>query len=193
MCGLYTNILINKISSSGLYLIIQNNRYNCHGILNLIEKKELSGCDDSDESTEQTIHQFNTCDLETDKTLKRPLSGPKRGEISKRLCDGKMAVKWRRKNISENSSNRCLYSLDVIHEFGILVLVAVNNLQIKRSIRIDFSIDINMNTSRLSVENTNDIRWPMGHNILYMKSRPPENVPVARWATLLLAAPERID
>jgi len=61
--------LDNKISSSGLYLIIQNNRYNCHGILDLIEKEELSGWDDSDESTEQTIHQSNTCDLVKDKTL----------------------------------------------------------------------------------------------------------------------------
>lgn len=45
---------------------------------------------------------------------KRPLSGPKRRDISKRLCDGKMAVNWRRENILESSSNCCLYSLDVL-------------------------------------------------------------------------------
>lgn len=40
--------LDNKISPSGLYLIIQSNRYNCHGILDLIENKVLSECDDSE-------------------------------------------------------------------------------------------------------------------------------------------------
>lgn len=44
------------------------------------------------------------------------MSGLKREEISKRLCDGKMAVNWRRENISENSSNRTLYSLDVLRK-----------------------------------------------------------------------------
>lgn len=61
--------LDNKISPSGLYLIIQNNRYNCHGILDLIEKEVLSESDDSDDSITHTVQQSNTCDLNMDKTV----------------------------------------------------------------------------------------------------------------------------
>lgn len=48
--------------------------------------------------------------------MKRPLSGIDRNNVSKRLCDGKMAVNWRREHVSENSNNRKLYSLDVLRK-----------------------------------------------------------------------------
>uniref|UniRef100_A0A2S2QSI1 NOF-FB transposable element protein n=1 Tax=Sipha flava TaxID=143950 RepID=A0A2S2QSI1_9HEMI len=47
---------------------------------------------------------------------KRPLSGTVREEVSKKICDGKMAVNWRRDFITQNQNTRTLYSLDVLRK-----------------------------------------------------------------------------
>lgn len=46
--------------------------------------------------------------------MKRPLSGIKRNNVLKRLCDEKMTVNWRREHVSENLNNHKLYLLDVL-------------------------------------------------------------------------------
>lgn len=48
--------------------------------------------------------------------LKRPLAGNKRRELGYRLCDGKMAVNWRREQVMQDINRRNLYSLNVLRK-----------------------------------------------------------------------------
>ncbi|KAF0748883.1 Uncharacterized protein FWK35_00024784 [Aphis craccivora] len=130
----------NKIKPAALYTIIKCNRLNCHDILGISDKADSENDEDDDVSSLTSLSENNYDDNEKNmynkpiinepvrfsysmnnlnekkhfNIMKRPLSGIKRNNVLKRLCDEKMTVNWRREHVSENLNNHKLYLLDVL-------------------------------------------------------------------------------
>lgn len=101
-----------NLSTSGCYFNCQGYCKECNATIDL-------RCINKPKSNEPVRFSYKLNDVNEKKhsnIMKRPLSGIERNNVSKRLCDGKMAVNWRREHVSENSNNRKLYSLDVLRK-----------------------------------------------------------------------------